>query len=153
MALGMRARQTGQKRSGGDMPLNSDSLPLSLNLPALVVMLLFTVQWSYAQQSPDPRAYITSGFGKQSGGDLDGAIADFTKAIELKPDDEETYLSRGFAKRAKGDLDGAIADFTKDIELKPDLAIAYNNRGEARYAKGDVEGAIVDYTRGIELRN
>lgn len=52
--------------------------------------------------------------------DLDGALDDFTKAIELKPEYAEAYYFRGLAKQAKGDVDGAVADFAKAIELKPD---------------------------------
>jgi len=64
---------------------------------------------------------------------LDGAIADLTKAIELKPDFADAYNNRGIAKHAKGEgwptgdsrrtklLDGAIADLTKAIKLKPSL--------------------------------
>ena len=36
----------------------------------------------------------------RSGKNLHGAIADFTKAIEAKPDHAEAYRSRGLARRA-----------------------------------------------------
>ena len=85
-------------------------------------------------------------------GDLDGAIADYTKAIELKPDDAGAYNNRGNAKQTKGDLDGAIADYTKAIELKPDDAGAYCNRAAWRKAKGDLGGALADYNKAIELQ-
>src|SRR5579871_5189543 len=42
--------------------------------------------------------------------DQDGAISDFTAAIELQPDLARAYEYRGLAKGMKGDLDGAIAD-------------------------------------------
>ena len=61
-------------------------------------------------------------------GDFDRAIADFNRAIELKPDYAEAYNNRGNAYSDKGDFDHAIADFSKAIELKPDFPIAYNNR-------------------------
>ena len=83
---------------------------------------------------------------------LDGAIADYTKAIELKPDYADAYYHRGLAKQAKcsfggfvwterGELDEAIADYTKAIELKPDYADAYYHRGLAKQASGDVAHA------------
>ncbi len=84
---------------------------------------------------------------------LDGAIADYTKAIELKPDFADAYYNRGLAKQAKvyifggrvwterGGLDGAIADYTKAIDLKPDFADAYYNRGLAEQASADVANA------------
>jgi len=54
---------------------------------------------------------------KKAKGDLDGAIADYTKAIELKPDSALAYYNRSDAKQAKGDLDGANADHTKATEI------------------------------------
>ena len=83
--------------------------------------------------------------------DWDGAIAEFSKAIELAPTDTRAYNTRGMAKKNKGDLDGAIADFSKAIELDPKDAWAYFNRGMAKMTKGDLDGAIVDCSKAIEL--
>jgi tetratricopeptide (TPR) repeat protein len=43
-------------------------------------------------------------------GDLDTAIADYTKAIELKPDLAEAYFNRGIEYEKLGQRDKAIAD-------------------------------------------
>jgi tetratricopeptide (TPR) repeat protein len=83
---------------------------------------------------------------------MDGAIADYSKAIKLKADFPGAYYNRGNAKQAKGDLHGAIADFSKAIEFKPDLADAYNNRGYVKKSKGDLDGVIADYIKAIELK-
>jgi tetratricopeptide (TPR) repeat protein len=101
---------------------------------------------------PDADAFFIRGATKRTKGDLDGAIADFTKVIELKPDFMAVYINRGIAKQAKRDLDGAIADFTKAIELQPDNVAAYVCRGSAKHAKGDFDSAIEDYTKAIELK-
>ena len=58
---------------------------------------------------------------KQSKDDLDGALADYTKAIALKPDFAEAYFNRSHLKQAQGDLNGARNDFNKAVELKPDV--------------------------------
>jgi tetratricopeptide (TPR) repeat protein len=63
--------------------------------------------------------YHSLGDARQRKGDLAGAIADYTKGIELNPHDVACYHSRGDARLDKKDLEGAIADFTKAIELKP----------------------------------
>jgi lipoprotein NlpI len=85
--------------------------------------------------------------------DPDAVIADYTKAIELKPDDAMLYILRGNAKRAKNDLDGAIADFTHAIELNQDCAYgAYYNRAKVKNIRGDHDGAILDCGRAIELK-
>jgi tetratricopeptide (TPR) repeat protein len=84
-------------------------------------------------------------------GDIDSAIADANKALDIKPDYAEAYCNRASAKRAKNDIDGAIADCTKAIELKPDLAAAYCNRGAAKTDKHDWDGAIADITKAIQI--
>ena len=85
-------------------------------------------------------------------GEYDTAIADFTKAIELNPDDHEAYNNRGsvYAKLEK--YDTAIADFTKAIELNPDDHEVYNNRGNAYADLKKYDTAIADYTTAIELK-
>jgi tetratricopeptide (TPR) repeat protein len=96
--------------------------------------------------------FFKSGAAKQASGDLDGAIADYTKAIELKPNLEGAYVNRGNAKQAKGDIDGAITDYNAAIELKPGDPLAYYNRGIGKRAKGDLDGAVADYNKAIELK-
>lgn len=55
---------------------------------------------------------------RQSKGDFKGAIRDFTKAIELNPDNVEAYANRGVAREASGDVQGAKDDYTKSIEIQ-----------------------------------
>jgi Flp pilus assembly protein TadD len=106
-------------------------------------------------QSPAParRAEVLNerGNSKLDKGDFDGAIVDYSKAVELKADFASAYSNRGIAKADKGDFDGAIADYAKAIELRPDFADAYNNRGIAKQSKGDFDGAIADYSKAIQF--
>ena len=69
-----------------------------------------------------PEAYVRPRLGLQRKGDYDRAIADYDRAIQLKPDYAEAYVNRGWAYNAKGDYDRAIADFDRAIQLKPDYA-------------------------------
>jgi tetratricopeptide (TPR) repeat protein len=91
------------------------------------------------------------GLARQAKGDLDGAIADYNRAIELDPKVPYVYDYRGFARRDKGDLDGAIADYNTAIELDPHDANGYHNRALSKQTKGDWDGALADFDRAIEL--
>jgi tetratricopeptide (TPR) repeat protein len=96
---------------------------------------------------------VNRGIEKGKGGDLDGAIADFTRASELNPKDDAPYYNRAQAKAMKNDTAGAISDYTRAIELGSTNPAAYNNRGNARVENNDRNGAIADYTRAIELNS
>ncbi len=95
---------------------------------------------------------VNRGIEKAKNGDLDGALADFNRTIELNPRDDAAYYNRAQAKRLKKDTVSAIADYTRAIELGSINPAAYNNRGNARAENNDQEGAIADYTRAIELK-
>jgi tetratricopeptide (TPR) repeat protein len=68
------------------------------------------------------------GSAKRFKGDLDGAIEDYTKIIELKPAQTfyytAAYYNRGLAKGAKDDLDGEKADLTDALKLTPGFSEA-----------------------------
>jgi tetratricopeptide (TPR) repeat protein len=95
--------------------------------------------------------YYNRGDTKNGLQDYKGAIADFTKAIELKPEDASAYCDRGEAKIGLQDYKGAIADYTKTIEIFPKFAWAYYVRGNAKGKLQDTRGAIADFTMAIEL--
>jgi tetratricopeptide (TPR) repeat protein len=99
----------------------------------------------------DAAGYIDRGQARHFNGDANGAIADFSRAIELDPQATSAYFDRGIANMQKRNLDGAISDLSRAIELSPNTGDYYNNRGLAKLRKGDNDGAIADFTRAIEL--
>ena len=84
-------------------------------------------------------------------GDLDAALVDFSKAMELKPDSFETYLERGVVHLNKKALELAVADLSKAVELNPKSSAAWSNLGDAFEKKGDAVKAKADYQKAVEL--
>ena len=84
--------------------------------------------------------------------DYEAAIACFSEAIRLNPNDAIAYGNRGFAYGKTGDYDRAISDFTEAIRLRPDFALAYYDRADAYDNQGEYDRAIDDYTEAIELK-
>ena len=62
-------------------------------------------------------AYYNRGIAKAKLKDYQGAIADFSKAIQLDPQLASAYYNRGIAKQIVNDLDGACADWRKAAAL------------------------------------
>jgi len=94
---------------------------------------------------PLASAYAQRGVLEGNKGDLDGALADCNKAIEIKPDFIEAYCGRGYLNQCKGDLDGALADYNKAIEMNPKLAPVYFARGLLNYDSHKFTDALADF--------
>lgn len=84
--------------------------------------------------------------------DIDGALADYDRAIALNAKSAEIYTDRGITRRLKGDNDGAVDDYDRAIALNPKYAPAYANRSVVRAAKGDQKGALDDVHRVMAIR-
>ena len=96
--------------------------------------------------------YFYRGIAYDDKGDADHAIADYDKAIQLKPDlAAAAYTNRGLIYAGQGDIDRAIADYDKAIQLEPDFTVAYNDRGIAYAYQGDYDRAIADFDQAIQL--
>jgi len=85
-------------------------------------------------------------------GQWDKAIADYTEAISLDPDDADIFNSRGNAYYGDGQFDQAIDDYDQAIDLDPSLPEAFSNRGNVYRKAGKFDLAIEDYGRAMDLR-
>ena len=128
---------------------------------------------AYDQTIKELRAveWIEKAYADYHAGNKNGAIAEFSKAIELNPKYAEAYNGRGTVYNQLGKYDQAIDDFDKAMEINPKYAEAYNNRrcsysaleinpelapcyynrGIAYGKRGNYNQAIKDYSRAIEL--
>ena len=82
---------------------------------------------------------------------LDEAIEDYTRSIELAPDITDPYINRGAAYEAIGEWDAAIADYNRALEIDDRDPAIYNNRGNAKARQGDWDAALVDYQSAMLL--
>jgi len=96
-------------------------------------------------------AYSNRGIAYAKLNKYEQAIEDFSKAIELNPDDAEAYYNRGLAYAKLNEHEQAIEDYGKAIKLNPNYAEAYNNRGVAYAKLNEHEQAIKDYDETIKL--
>ncbi|MBW6483687.1 MAG: tetratricopeptide repeat protein [Vicingaceae bacterium] len=81
---------------------------------------------------------------------LDLALKDMNKAVELEPENPYRYSSRAFILAYK-DVDAAILDYKKAIELDPKDDIAYNNLGLLEENAGHFKEAKESFDKSNEL--
>jgi tetratricopeptide (TPR) repeat protein len=68
----------------------------------------------------DPETFNLRGVLKHTMEDYDGAIADYTKAIELDDTNPTYFDNRAWSKTEKENYAGAVEDYTVSIELYPE---------------------------------
>jgi tetratricopeptide (TPR) repeat protein len=125
-------------------------------------------------------AYQARGSARAAKGDLTGAIADYTRAIELAPPDTALFYLRGTVRMRIKDYLGASEDFKAGLGLEstntalqyleeqasaalveegekgpttldPEAAAKLQQEGDAARAKGDLMGAIRAYDQAIQV--
>jgi tetratricopeptide (TPR) repeat protein len=103
--------------------------------------------------------YMSRGLVQFGAGDLNGAIADWTSAIDAnipnKTDPSviaQSYMGRALAYARAKDLPKAIANMGQLIERQPKNAAAFYNRGEFYIQAGDPQRALLDLNQAIALR-
>ena len=85
-------------------------------------------------------------------GQIDEALKDYSRAIELSPNNAAAYTNRGIIYSEKGEFDLAIKDYFSALKINPDSTNAYNNRGNAYTNINEIDFAIQDYTKAIQLK-
>jgi thioredoxin-like negative regulator of GroEL len=103
------------------------------------------------RRSPESApAYVSRGVVRARLGDVDGAIADYTRAHELGAPADVVLFNRCQALISKHDYQRAIADCTAVLAENPSHPGASFTRGNARWLAGDAEQARADWVRAIE---
>lgn len=96
-------------------------------------------------------AHVNRGVAYKLTGQLEAAIEDYTKALELSPESGDIYTTRANAFLEMAQLDAAINDANKALAFNPDYAAAYFVRGRIFEALGQKGFARDDFVRAYEL--
>ena len=62
-------------------------------------------------------AYYNRGVAKFNLEDYQGAIADYTKSLEINPQYASAFVNRGISRELVNDLEGACRDWRKAVDL------------------------------------
>jgi tetratricopeptide (TPR) repeat protein len=99
-------------------------------------------------------AYVARAFYvKEMTGDYQGAIDDYSKAIDLRSDDNDfnAYSNRGHARFMMKDSKGAITDLQKALELNVLAPMTYRNRALLFLQIRNFPMACLDMKKALEL--
>src|SRR5437763_9379964 len=96
-------------------------------------------------------AYTNRGYAYFGQNQTAKAIADYTAAIKLAPNDADPHSLRGWAHFIDGAMKKAIEDSTAAIRLDSNLAFAFRNRGRAQLYMGRPLPAADDFAAAVRL--
>ncbi|NNJ27689.1 tetratricopeptide repeat protein [Alienimonas chondri] len=82
--------------------------------------------------------------------DTDGAVADFTAALEVLPNHLASASERANTLQADGTPEQAREAFDQMVAAFPENPLVYNNRGMFLLNQGDADAASADFTRALE---
>jgi tetratricopeptide (TPR) repeat protein len=82
--------------------------------------------------------------------DYDGAIAAFSAAHEIAPQNIGVINARGIAYSSKGDDERALADYDLCLQLRPTYGSAYNNRGLIFMRRGELQRALEEFNLAVK---
>ena len=95
-------------------------------------------------------AYLERGNAQNILGEVEGALADYDKAIEMG-NLAAAYTARGRIYLKRGDAKRAESDFTSSVGVEPN-SDAYFQLGQIREAAGDHTQAILNYDQAIRIQ-
>src|ERR1700730_2084967 len=114
-------------------------------------ILLLCINVIVQAQTPDSaKKYYDHGARQFEKGDLDGAIEDYTRAIEISSRLNPTKrdLTGSWINTNRFD---SSAEADRITVIDPFTAMAYTNRGIVRFRKRDIDGAIADLDQAIRI--
>jgi len=114
----------------------------------LLFLLSVSILNSYSQTAEE---FFKKGKAKFELKDHQGAISDYTKAIEINPKYKMAFYNRGYTKYELKDYKGAITDFNKAIEIDPSNERAYFNRAVSKFSIGQKDSGCMDLKKALEL--
>ena len=104
-----------------------------------------------ANNEKDSYSLLARGMLHSKLGDDRRAAEDFSRVIELEPDNAEALENRAAAPDALGEHRLAREDYDAVIRLEPDNAVALYSRGACLAHMGDLTGALADFDRSVAI--
>jgi tetratricopeptide (TPR) repeat protein len=133
------------------------ALVLGLSAPAAAAPVDRVICDSSLSPLDRARFLVERGLAHEMLGEHDGALVDFTEAINVHalPNAEQAraYYDRGVTLDEMSRTDEALSDYSAALNLDPAYAAAFNNRGNAYRRLGKLDRAMADYQASLAAGN
>ncbi len=93
------------------------------------------------------------GYWKHRGKDLQGALQDYGRALDLDPNNFESYDYRADLWVELGNDERALADYEQATRIDPKYAAAHYSRGTILERRGDIAAARAAYEQTLSVPN
>ncbi len=110
--------------------------------------------WTHALActSQNCLAHNSLGMALDSQGRSDEAMAQYQKALEIKPNYIHALNNLGVAFARLNRLDEAMAQYQKAVQLQPDYVEAHYNLGNALAKRGRMDEARAHYQQAVDIK-
>jgi len=105
-----------------------------------------------AENPNDAQVLNALGFAYSNMGRTDDAIAEWQKAVRIRPDYAEAHYNLGGALAGQRDYRAGAKALQNAIDANPSYAEAYNNLGVVLQSEGRLGKAIDQYQKAIKIR-
>ena len=85
------------------------------------------------------------------GGNIEGALEEWSRYIDDNPDEYIGYYRRGFFEDNYGMTDKALEDYNMTVMLNPEYAYGWMGKGDMHERKGEKEKAVEAYEMTVKL--
>lgn len=102
-------------------------------------------------QPKEYEGYFLRGVAKYNLDDLNGALNDFTRALEENQVYTQAYQYRAIVRSRLGLYNDALDDFARAIEIRPNNAGSYYSRGVTYFLNRQFERSVSDFTKFLKL--
>jgi tetratricopeptide (TPR) repeat protein len=83
---------------------------------------------------------------------IDGAIQQYTRVVELKPDSPQAHVNLGAAYKSKGELAKALESYNRALQLRSDYVEALSNRGWVFVEQEKWQEARRDFDQALKIK-
>ncbi|HEY6458031.1 MAG TPA: tetratricopeptide repeat protein [Steroidobacteraceae bacterium] len=101
-----------------------------------------------ARDSANSLAYLNRGVAKEQAGNLQGALEDYARSIEVAPS-ASAHFDRANLYVQLDQPDQALADFNAALEIDPNNIKALLGRADMNYGARRLTDSLTDYTRVV----